>query len=306
MNNGIIAILCFLFSNVLAFYASATDIIIMKRGYGLIYWGEKSSTYNPSVYPLNGSYAYEKLMQWKSDGTTADLRPQYAISDEESRQLKKRHAIDATLRVRQEKHNVYATIFFHNKTNHSYFIYRGELPTGGWGGGFGVMCGSAFRITSEDIKLDYLGHSCDLGNERSNNWEEIKPRERSSFLVRLNLAYEFLPGKHQYQIGTLEYTVVNNEWFVEVDAYEAMFKILNFRALCPIKTDLPFVKKKRYLCPQYEFGKNSLESILDEYGFDNSYSENSFEIRTNQVSVTINADKNTSYYHFLRSTKSGY
>ncbi|WP_330985832.1 MULTISPECIES: transposase [Enterobacterales] len=301
MNNRIIGMLFFLLSNISVFYANAADVIIMRKGYGLIYWGDKSSTYNPSVYPLKGSYAYEELLQWKSDGTTADLHPQYVISDEENRQLKKMFAIDATLRVRQQKYNVFATVTFHNKSNHTYFISRGRMPADEWGGGFGVMCGSAFRITSEDIKLDYLGHSCDFGRDRLNGWAEIKRGEVFSFAVPINLAYEFLPGKHQYQIGSLEYKVVTKQWFTEVEAYDAMFGILNFRAACPIKTDLPLVTERWFMCPQYEFGKGDLESILDDFGFDRNHSKYSFKIRTNQVSVTINADKQTSYYHFFRN-----
>ncbi|WP_330986213.1 MULTISPECIES: transposase [Enterobacterales] len=299
-------LLLFIFNTVLTTSVNAADIIFMKYGYGKIYWGDKSSTFDPAIYPLKDSYAYDKLMQRQPRATTANLNPYYDVNEWDNNQTQKDRAIVASLKVWQKKHDVLSQVKIHNESGRSYFIYRGGLPSLAGPVSFGVMCGSDFRLTTGDIKLDYLGHSCDFGNDLQNNWVEIESGDELSFIVKLNLAYEFLPGKHQYQVGSLEYEVVTKEWFTEVISNATMFSIFNRRSECPIKTELPIVIKEQSLCPQYEFRTNDLESIMNDLGFDGDNSNNYFQIRTNQVSITIDADENTSYYHFLRSTKSGY
>lgn len=281
-------------------YVNATDVIVMKFGYGEIYWGKKAFTVDPVVYPLNDSYAYDKLMLRQHDATTANLNPYYEFNTEENNLTQKERAMVASLKIWQKKQNVLAKVELHNKSSHDYFVNRGGMPSLSGAVSFGVMCGSDFRLTTGNIKLDYLGRYCDFGDDRQNNWVDIKPGETFSFIVPLNLAYEFLPGKHQYQIGSLEYEVVTKQWFSEVDANNTMFSIFNRRSDCPIKTALPIVLKEWRLCPQYESRKNDLESIMNDLGFDGGISKNYFQIRTNQVSITINADKKTSYYQFMR------
>lgn len=205
----------------------------------------------------------------------------------------------------EKNHNVMAKVVFFNKSDHDYFIYRGGLPSTAGDIFFGIMCGSYFRITADNIKLDYLGHSCDFGNDLEKNREKIKPGRKLKFTVWLNLAYEFLPENHQYQIGTLEYGVVTKEWFSEVIAKRTMFRILERRAECPIKTDLPLMTELQYMCPQSKSGErvNDLSSILEDIGFDGGNSKNYFRIRSNQVSISVNADKETSYYQYLRKMR---
>lgn len=285
--------------------ANAADVSIMKYGYGEIYWGSKASTPDPVVYPLKDSYAYERLIHREPNATTANLNPYYDFSDEENNLIQNERAMFASLKVWQRKHDILVQVDLHNKSNNDYFFYRGGMPSDDYGNiTFGVMCGSSFRITSGNIKFDYLGNYCDFGDDRQNNWVDIKPGETFSFIVPINWAYEFLPGKHQYQIGTLEYEVVTKEWFTEVDTNDTMFRILDRHADCPIKIDCPLVTKKRFMCPEYDEETNDLRFILDEIGFDGGTSINYFLIRTNQVSITINADKNTSYHQMIRDIKS--
>ncbi|WP_330985829.1 MULTISPECIES: transposase [Enterobacterales] len=305
--NNVNRVVVFLFFSAVSMsYVNATDVIVMKFGYGEIYWGKKAFTVDPVVYPLKDSYAYEKLMLRQPDATTANLNPYYDFTVEENNRTQKERAIVASLKVWQKKHNVLAQVELHNKSSHVYFVYRGGMPSLSGVVSFGVMCGSNFMLTTENIKLDYLGRYCDFGDDRQNNWVDIKPGETFLFIVPINLAYEFLPGKHQYQIGSLEYEVVTKEWFSEVDTNSSMFSIFNRRSDCPIKTELPMVINERWLCPQYEFSANDLESILNDLGFDGGNSKNYFQIRTNQVSITINADKKTSYYQFMRDIKNAH
>lgn len=46
-------------------------------------------------------------------------------------------------------------------------------------------------------------------------WLSIEPGEIFSYTIPLNRAYEFLPGEHQYQIGSLEYPIVTEQCFSE-------------------------------------------------------------------------------------------
>lgn len=295
MNNRII--LFILFYNMSITCANAVDVIVMKYGYGEIYWGKNASTADPIVYPLNESSAYADLISEQPDSTIADLYPYYYISEGESKLQQKVRAIDVSLTVRQASSSVLANVTFHNKSNQNYFINRRGMPSDSMDMGFGVMCSSSFLITTNNIKLDYLGHSCDFGDDIHNWWGVIKPGESFSFIAPLNLAYEFLPGKHQYQIGSLEYAIATEQWFDEKIMYNTMFEVLDIRSKCPIKTDLPLMFEQRLLCPQPS--EDNLRSILEERTFDGDSGEYYFEIRTNQVSISIDADKNTSYYQFM-------
>ena len=286
--------------------ANATGVSLIKYGYGKIYWGKKASTAEPVVYPLSESSAFENLIRKQPNSTIADLYPYYRISEKESKWREKKYAIDVFLAVRQEKNNVIANITFNNKSNKSYFIYKSGIPSTARDIFFGVICGSSFLITTDNVKLDYLGHSCDFGNDIQDWWLEIESGESFSYTIPLNRAYEFLPGKHQYQIGSLEYPIITKEWFSEKNMHNKMFSIFNWRSSCSMKTDYPLVLKRRFLCPRYEVDKNNLRRVLNNFGFNGNSSDYYFEIRTNQVSILIDANKNTSYYQFTENKLKGH
>lgn len=213
-NKGVVFIFLLLLNLPMA-SVNANEVIIIKYGYGKIYWGRGASTAEPIVYPLNESSAYESLILKQPNATIVELYPRYEISEMESGFRREEFKIDAFLTVKQEKNNVIANVTFYNKSDRSYFIYKRGMPSTARDIFFGVMCGSSFLITTGNVKLDYLGHSCDFGNDIQDWWLEIESGESFSYTIPLNLAYEFLPGKHQYQIGSLEYPIVTKEWFSE-------------------------------------------------------------------------------------------
>ncbi len=303
LNNEKLIFLFLLLLNLSIVGANATGIEVIKYGYGKIYWGTKASTAEPMVYPLNESSAYSDLIQKQPNATIADLYPYYRISEEESKRRQKIYAIDVFLTVREEKHNVLANVLFHNKSNEVYFIYKWGMPSTARDPFFGVMCGSSFLIAMNNIKLDYLGHSCDFGLDMQDWWLKIEPGDTLSYTIPLNRAYEFLPGKHQYQIGSLEYPIVKEQWFTEKNIFNEMFSIFDKRSACPIKTGYPLVSERRFLCPQYESGENDLRRILNNAGFNGDESKYYFEIRTNQVSILIDAGNDTSYHRFMKKIK---
>lgn len=291
------------FLNLSVVDANEISVMNIKYGYGDIYWGREASTSYPVIYPLYKSESYERFIIQHPDATIADLYYlYYNISESENKKSQEIYDLDVSLTVSQEEYNVLARVVFNNKSNNDYFINKRMLPS--YDTAFGAMCSASFLITTENIKLDYLGRSCDFGDYMRDWWLKIGGGEQFSYEVLLNHAYEFLPGGHQYQIGSLEFPVVTEQWFLEKKTYKTMFMILDWRSICPIKTDFPLVLKKRWLCPQYEFEirKNNLKYILNRLGFNGDGSKEYFLIRTNQVSVYIDANKDTSWYQFMRKT----
>lgn len=54
-------------------------------------------------------------------------------------------------------------------------------------------------------------------------WQKIPAGNNYSSLVLLDLPYEFPLGKYRYNIGSIEYFVVNNEWFIDQWIYKSFF-----------------------------------------------------------------------------------
>lgn len=280
------------------FYALADDyIFVPKYGYGNIDWGGKRTKFNePEIYLLRESSAFHRILSKKPEATTRDIYPFYSISDSENKATQMAYKIYEVLSVQQDKDSVIATLTFHNKSSQDYFIHKEYLPSGY--PGFSEICGGAFKITAKNITLDYIGRYCEFEtNYTKDAWLVIRKGETISFKIVLNNAYEFLPGKYKYNIGTLEYSLVTELWFIEKNIYRTMFSILERRVPCPINTERPLVIEFRWLCPQYSNGdENGLKYFLELKGIDEGKSKNYFEIRSNQVSVMINSNSKMSYY----------
>ncbi|EAN4680372.1 transposase, partial [Salmonella enterica] len=159
-----------------------------------------------------------------------------------------------------------------------------------------------FIITTDDILLKYLGGRFDYGGDfERDDWIEVHPKKTIFFTQVLNDNYEFLPGKRIYNIGSLEYAVVNEGWFIDKSIYSNLISITKPKAdNCHVKEKASYVLKKRLLCMSHLRGKElSLEQILGSFGFHNFYTINgnkSFRIRTDQIVVEIDGDKISSLY----------
>lgn len=291
----------FVFLLLHCFYALADDyIFVPKYGYGNIDWGRKRTKFNePEIYPLRESNAFHRVLSKNPEATTRDIYPFYSISESENKVAQAAYKIDEVLSVQQNNDDVIAILTFHNKSNQDYFIHKEYLPSRY--PGFSEICGGAFKIITKNIKLDYLGRYCEFeSNYNKDTWLIIKKGENISFKIVLNNAYEFLPGKYTYNIGTLEYSLVTESWFIEKNIYRTMFSIFEKRIPCPINTGRPLVTEFRWLCPQYSNGnENGLKYFLELKGIDESKNKNYFEIRSNQVSVTINSNSKMSYYKMI-------
>lgn len=280
---------------------AANDLLVITHGYGDVSWSEKENFNSPVIYPLNQSKQYFQGLD-KKHHATRDIYHYYVLSDFENKKTQISHKLNVSLSVRQDKSKVFSKVTFYNRSNQDYFIFRGQLPSEE--SNYSEMCGDSFLITSGNIKLDYLGRRCQFGNERfsdrNSSWKRIKAGEKYAFSAILNRAYEFLPGEHQYTIGSLEYSVVMDEWFTENNNNRMMFAIFNLISSCPIITEKPLVVQKRWLCPQYIGSDHDLRYILRHIGIDNNKSSHNFVLRTNEVVTTINVAGDASYYQFLK------
>lgn len=72
--------------------------------------------------------------------------------------------------------------------------------------------------------------------DEKSDWIEISPGEKLSYTVNLNDYYAFLPAKHQYDIGTVEFTLVNSNWFLEQHIYDLFLLLWMNDTISSVKT----------------------------------------------------------------------
>lgn len=137
-------------------------------------------------------------------------------------EFKNKKDIYAHLQLKHNKSLITANVTLHNKSNSSYYVHRMNLPANIHESPYSPLCSGSFLIVTNNIRLDYIRKiTCrfDLWMKKS-DWIEISPGEKLSYTVNLNDYYAFLPAKHQYDIGTVEFTLVNSNWFLEQHIYD--------------------------------------------------------------------------------------
>lgn len=276
-----------------------TGMPFLKYGYGLIDWGSEAKSIRPEIYDLNKSWEYELALTNRTESKVSGFFSYYNIPDAKN---KIEHGVDVNLDIKQVNSNVIATVSFNNKSGNDYYIYRNNLNTSNEDITFGVLCSSSFLITTENIRLDYIGRYCDLDiDDIVNGWKKIEAGRIFSFTVTLNRAYEFLPGKHQYRIGSLDYLLITPRGVYEYAIYDLMFSILSGHCSYENEALLPMMTKNCWFSIQCKSNDGYLKILLANVGIDGKSADNYFKIRTNQVSVSINADDETSYYQFMKN-----
>lgn len=231
------------------------------------------------------------------------VSPGYRMSDDESAVEQKRHDLYANLTVRQEGQYVLATVTFKNKSIQPYYIHKSRLP-GENGTDFYPLCGNTFSIRADDIHLDYIGNRCQFTDNcfgELANWYEISPGEEYQFTVKLNdfyidintntyaYGYVFPEGVKRYNIGSLEYSIVNEKWFIEQSMYELIFDILDFKYQYCKGDRANHVIEIHDLCSIY-YSETPSVFYFERYLKDlngNNFGDTYFEIRTNQVILNI-------------------
>lgn len=262
-------------------YTSASeDVLLTKYGYGSLIWnGEKHDVPAIWQYPINLDYPSNKIFN------------NYELSDIQNEFNKSKHKLDARLKVSQKDGNLLAIVTFYNRSINSFYIYRNRLPANLY---FYPLCGDAFSINADSIHLDYLGRRCqfdDWGEKKS--WRKIRVGETYDFTVKLNDAYAFPPGIRRYNIGTLEYSIVKDEWFIEQSIFSSLFSILKWQYTCEGRKGVDYINRVRWPC---EFGNPDIEDFFSNLGYDGFSDDYYFEIRTNQVNILIDGDALHSFY----------
>lgn len=270
---------------------SSEDVVLLKYRLGYPYSNEGRRD-KAIVDPLPGT-------NLTVDGKINHIEPYYSISDEQSGQQQKRHQLYVHLTVQQKKQTVIATVKFDNQSDHPFYVHKSRLAMQHIGQD--SLYEHAFLIASEGIFSFFIGHRWhfdDETNESKTGWEKIQANGTYSFTVTLNDTYSFLPGKRRYNIGSLEYSVVNEQWFVDSSTYESLFSILDWTYLnCHIPEGIYYMRKINNLCTSNYWNRNQrVRSFLYNLNFLGFDDNNYFEIRTNQVVISLDGDKLTSPY----------
>lgn len=270
-------------------------------GYGKLLWHDKK----PVIYPLASLSDYTYYNEFDPFETIYYVGQYYKISLNESKRIQEQKDIYAHLQLKHNKSLITANVTLHNKSNSSYYVHRMNLPANIHESPYSPLCSGSFLIVTNNIRLDYIRKiTCrfDLWMKKS-DWIEISPGEKLSYTVNLNDYYAFLPAKHQYDIGTVEFTLVNSNWFLEQHIYDLFFAIVDERHYKQCKNTSGIVRKYIYkswqLCETYRGRWNPLQELMNRFHYEGG-SENIFQIRTNQENININGDKIKSLYSSMQ------
>lgn len=265
-----------------------------KYGFGSLEW-EGMYHEKPEIYPLQEPEAYQYLQSWR--GINSEYHDKYEGQVPQAVQ-----GMYFNILIHKKNNNIMATLTFYNEGEQDYYVHRGRIPSKSNHPLWGPLCSESFLITTGRIKLDYLGRECYFDiNYEENNWVKIPSQEQRTYIVILNHAYEFLPGKHRYNISSLEYLFVNNQWFIEQRIINSMFSTLDWE--CVFEHN---AKKSTHLSKDYEKNNDydvrdcSFKSLLNKYGIDGGRSKYYFRVRSPQVVINIDGDKVFSFYEWRR------
>lgn len=178
--------------------ANANDIYVIKYAYGKRGWN--GVEYEPAnVRPL---YSY---------------RQYYSVSDIKSIKTKKLINVDFRLLINKKDNAISSLIIFKNNGDESVFIP--ELSFSEWK--------MNFIITTDNMILEYLGGKFNYGGDfEKDDWIEVPTKISIVLTQGLNKNYNFLPGRRIYRINSVEYTIVNNKWFIYNSIYKSFISIV--------------------------------------------------------------------------------
>lgn len=273
-------------------YDISEDYSVHYR-YGMPDWDSKlnQTEVYPRVWPTMVNYH-----DYYYNPTAHAVFKYYTISKTESQYEQEKNKIYLYLTVRQQKSIVEATTTVSNKSHRTFYVHRLTLPLSANGGLYHSSCSGIFIPKTDDIQLDFFKEiKCSFGDWIDESvWHEILPGTSFSFKTAMNYYYAFLPGIHRYNIGTVEFTIVNREWFTEQRIYKYLLTIMNWRAesvcLHPIDKITYGIEAWRVMriCGVYR-GNGLFQDFLERFNYHGG-NKNIFKIRSNQVNVTIDGD----------------
>ncbi|TLI95497.1 hypothetical protein [Escherichia sp. E4385] len=248
-------------------------VVIIKYGYGRLWWD-----FEKHEHPEIWKYPFEQNFN-------------YRLSDLKNKINEERYKLKANLTVKQEADYLLANVSLSNTNDYSLYVHLSRLATKSEDF---PLCGHAFSINTDNIRLDYIALRCQLDSDKEADFIEIPAGKTYEFSVRLNDAYVFPLGMRRYNIGSLEYSVVNDKWFVKQSINEHVIAILNWR----YKICRPCRKLVRILCSctSDRYNQPNIEDFLRYIDYDDTNDEDYFTIRTNQVVVMVDGDTLRSFY----------
>lgn len=129
-----------------------------------------------------------------------DQRCVYEESDSDNALLKIAKKIDFNITIHISEGEVYSDVNIKNLSVKGVYIWRGDLYSYG-----NQLSGDFFNIITDTIRLQYLGAKVNFGAspELVSDYIVIAPGEEVNERIKLNAYYQFLPGNHRYDIGTV-------------------------------------------------------------------------------------------------------
>ncbi|MGK9174944.1 hypothetical protein KXR87_17270 [Yokenella regensburgei] len=253
-------------------YASE-EMLLIRYHYGSLVW-DGARHEKAAIVPYFIS----------SDATRINdvIYPRFTIGDAESKALQEEYKLSVKLDVKKKDKYLQARVVIQNKSTIPYYVHKNMLATAI---SSDPLCGNTFSIATDGIELRYLQTMCHY--DRDEEWERIPAGGTFAYSVNLNEAYAFPSGYRRYNIGSLEYDVVTENWFQEQNINEAMFAILDWEYHCKIEKNVSYIKYDKFVC---DMEKKSFSSFIYLSGLRSEISENEFYIRTNQVTIYLDGD----------------
>ncbi|MRS17517.1 hypothetical protein GJV06_21795 [Enterobacteriaceae bacterium RIT691] len=268
---------------------ASEEVVLRQYGYGLLKWNGTTHK-NPEIYPLLESNWYVT-----EETKASDIGPFFKTSDAESDAEQARSGVKLNLEIKQKRGYIFAIVSFSNKSTQSYFIHKHDLPASYLDASMrSSFCSNIFLITTDGIRLDYLSGWCEYeSNYDRDAWVEIPAGKVIYFTARLNDGYSFPSGIRRYNIGTMEFSLVNNRWFLEGKINSTLFSILTQKDRCEVGTEINYLLDRVKECDSN--GNNNIEEFMISFGYYGG-NENSYYFRSNQKVVVIDGRKVKSIY----------
>ena len=164
-------------------------------------WG-----YSNMAYSKEGAVCYKAGYNKKEgvfslkDKYGKEQRCVYEESDQENALLKVSKKVNFDILINVSEGDVYSDIKIKNFDVRKIYIWRGDLYSFG-----NQLSGDFFNIITDAIRLQYLGVKVNFGAapEDVSDYIVVAPGEEVNERIKLNSYYQFLPGEHQYDIGTV-------------------------------------------------------------------------------------------------------
>ncbi|WP_049850057.1 hypothetical protein [Trabulsiella odontotermitis] len=269
--------ICFVYLMSLHYTQAEQNLIILKYAYGKLQ-NRSFIMQNPKSYQL----------QQRNDYRINNIEHTYTLLRiNEAESIKNQHvnSIDLHLSVEQSSRDVLAKVNITNNSQKDYYIPLKMVPTDEKPA---EMCSDMFQITTGNIILDYHGYKCRFDADGSkDSWRLIPSKSSYSYTLPLNHFYFFMPGKRHYHISTLEYTIVDSDWFIELERNTLLLSVFNASDSYSCKENTYSLVNPESNCADASKG-DSLEVFLEKFSYFGL--KPGFDIRSHPVSIEIDGD----------------